>query len=508
MIRPQELYLGLQKTGPFGYITETLLGLAPVGGATPLVGSTWTGLGTTDNFSDNANWNTPPAAGDNLIFTGSTRLTPNNNAAAGTSFGDITFLNGAGAFVIGGNAITLAGVITNNDPDTQTLNIAMTFAATRTINCASGGITLGGRISGAGGLTKTGTGTLILSDAHTYTGATTISAGRIKISVATPTGALVYYPMDSVVGANVPNLGSLGSAADGTLQNASIATGKRGNALDFTGSSSGVVTNSTVTVGNHATLSAWISTTNVNSGYCRLIVNDFTASIYLGTDYQNPGCYLSIIANQFDASMGNQAVDSSGAWHHIAVVWDGTDSRIYYDGALSTNYPIAKAASISLTNLFFIGCANASYAAPWTGKMDDVFIYDRALTAEEIRVLAITNVLPVATATTVSSGGALDVGGSGLINTLAVGALTFASSTAKLIVETDGLSAVSVISAAAVTLGSMTVDFNSAQNLNAGTYTLIYGTSISGSVTQGTLPIGRSWTSLGISGNNLVAVLA
>jgi hypothetical protein len=108
----------------------------------------------------------------------------------------------------------------------------------------------------------------------------------------------------------------------------------------------------------------------------------------------------------------------------------------------------------------------------------------------------------------VSAGCTLDVGGFGTITAMTSSTLTFTDATSKLRVETNGTNAVSTVSSGAVALNGVTVDFNSAQNLAAGTYTLIFGTSMSGTAAQGTLPIGRTWVSLTVVANTLVAVLS
>lgn len=64
----------------------------------------WTGgHGSSNNWSQTLNWdNGVPVAGDTIEFAGTTRLSPNNDIVADTSFAALKFINGAGAFTIGG----------------------------------------------------------------------------------------------------------------------------------------------------------------------------------------------------------------------------------------------------------------------------------------------------------------------------------------------------------------------------------------------------------------------
>ena len=87
--------------------------------------STWYGSGSDANWSTAANWGgTPVAAYDDLVFAGSG--VSNNDLAAGTQFGNLTFNAGSGAFTLKGNSVHLTGDLTDNSTSTQTINLPIT----------------------------------------------------------------------------------------------------------------------------------------------------------------------------------------------------------------------------------------------------------------------------------------------------------------------------------------------------------------------------------------------
>lgn len=140
------------------------------------------------NWTTGNNWvGTAPVNNSSGTFTFAdpNQKLGNNNNLTGITMTALIFSNTAGATVIGGNAVTLSGGITNNSTSLQTINLAMSTTNVRTISATSGNITIGGVISGTnGGITKDGANTLTLSGVNTYTGATTLSAGTLRATTS------------------------------------------------------------------------------------------------------------------------------------------------------------------------------------------------------------------------------------------------------------------------------------------------------------------------------------
>lgn len=111
-------------------------------------------------------------------YTGATTINDGTVALSGGSGAlapaTTVAVNSGGTLDLGGRNQEIAGLagagnVTNS-------------SGTLTVNKASGTDNFSGVMSGGGGLTKTGAGTLALSGANTYTGATTISGGTLRLN--------------------------------------------------------------------------------------------------------------------------------------------------------------------------------------------------------------------------------------------------------------------------------------------------------------------------------------
>ena len=213
---------------------------------------TWTGAGGDANWTTAANWGgTAPVAGDTLAFDGVTQLLDTNDFGAATTFLGINFNATAGSFVLSGSSVNSTGGIVDNSLSTETINLNLIFAATRTLSAVTGGILqIGGAsgfVSGAGGITKTGGGTVICNgsgtNVNTYTGATTLSAGTLSLdftNLTTPTNLINSGSALVMGGGTLSVVGKAGAATSQTFAATTFTGGP--NVISATDGTGGTTT--------------------------------------------------------------------------------------------------------------------------------------------------------------------------------------------------------------------------------------------------------------------------
>lgn len=207
-----------QHRGIRGTLCALALGAGlAVQAASPYV---WDGGGADNYWNNAANWggNLPaPSTSSDLEFQGTTRLTPENDFPANSSFRAITFSPGAGSFNLSGNRVTLAGHITNNSSGLQTINLPLSISASRYVATMAGDLTLGGAISGNGGLQVVGSGKTTLTGVSTYTNLTYVNGGMLIL----PEGGAINNRFNFIIGQNAGHNGAL-YVKGGTITNTMV----------------------------------------------------------------------------------------------------------------------------------------------------------------------------------------------------------------------------------------------------------------------------------------------
>ena len=176
---------------------------------------------------------------------------------------------------------------------------------------------------------------------------------------------------------------------NGTLMNGvSFVAGEVGQAFSLDGASSYVSipdSPSLDSLTSSLTIEAWIRVNQFPDGEWTAIVTKGDSSWRLHR-YEN----TSRLSFDTDGVVGDELIGyvsvDDGQWHHVAAVYDGANKFLYVDGRLDASCP----ATGFITQNSYPACIGENAEAPgriWNGLIDEVSIYNRALTASEIQAI-------------------------------------------------------------------------------------------------------------------------
>ena len=131
-------------------------------------------------------------------------------------------------------------------------------------------------------------------------------------------------------------------------------------------------------LGNTArTIQAWVKTTQNTGGGAIMTYGNLTSNNRFAL-YQSGG-KLNFVAELNDYN--TNATINDGVWHHIAATHDGTSLKVYLDGVqVGTTQAKTFATTGSQLSIGYRGVSGEFFR----GDIDEVRIWDRALTAAEI----------------------------------------------------------------------------------------------------------------------------
>jgi glucose/arabinose dehydrogenase len=229
------------------------------------------------------------------------------------------------------------------------------------------------------------------SDAGTQTHGITVPA-TAQSYVATyqatgssiPPGQIAAYNFDEGSGATATDV--TGNNHTGTLTNGPVWTaGKFGSGLSFDGVNDmvSVADSNMLDLSTGMTLSAWVFPT-ATSGVRDIIIKEGSNvdiyNLYARNGQGNPE------SNVFVGGTNRTAVGpvlTTNTWTHVAGTYDGATLKLFLNGVQAATLSVSGAMPAS-TGALRIG-GNSLWGENFLGIIDDVRVYNRALTATEIQ---------------------------------------------------------------------------------------------------------------------------
>ena len=169
------------------------------------------------------------------------------------------------------------------------------------------------------------------------------------------------------------------------------ANGKFGGAFSFDGNDYiDCGTDPNLNINDELTITAWFNP-NVLRGSTRTLVGKFDSD----TDTHGYTLFWQTSGNSLEFDVGNGTGFSRAqltgytdldSWHHVAGVFDGGTLKIYVDGVLQDTTPYTDSIADENDPLR-IGANSGALNRYWNGLIDEVSVWSRALSQEEIEQL-------------------------------------------------------------------------------------------------------------------------
>ena len=249
---------------------------------------------------------------------------------------------------------------------------------------APGALSVGANITGLAPGTYTGTITVTAAGAS---GSPKTVGVTLIVNSAPPPGTAPVgaWGFDETSGPTVTD-GS-GRGNNGTIAGATRTTsGRFGSALTFDGINDWVTVadSASLDLSTRATLEAWVNPTALGSAWRTVLLKEqpgqLVYALYANNDISRPSGHIFTTGDLF--SNGTAALPLN-TWSHLALTWDGATLRLFVNGAQVATRALTGTLPNSTGALRFGG--NGVWSEWFAGRLDEIRVYDRALTQTELQ---------------------------------------------------------------------------------------------------------------------------
>lgn len=207
-----------------------------------------------------------------------------------------------------------------------------------------------------------------------------------------------YVPTNGLVGwwpFNENANDESGNGNNGVVNGATLTSDRNGSvdkAYSFNGSNNYITTPLTTISGNSYTISTWFYNTIAQVNEIGLVVSRTTWNVSTGLYLFNNTQYLQSTStcNSFHYNGYNVNNLNDSVWHLYNATFDGNIFKIYKDGILVSS--TISNIQMCINAPFIFGNDNLVPNRMFNGKIDDIGIWNRALTPQEITALYTTQV--------------------------------------------------------------------------------------------------------------------
>lgn len=190
-----------------------------------------------------------------------------------------------------------------------------------------------------------------------------------------PSSSKAYWNFESNVVDSVT-----GRYSDANLTGVTFASGRTGNAMVTTSSSTAQLGFSGLNLASNFTISFWMKKAAASGDYNVIIAKGAKDSGHFEV-YVCPDGTLSF----YQAELGifnTGVVVTNNAWRHVAITYDGFTIKTYIDGAVANSASVSAVPYAETENLYIGSLNDKTYF--FNGMIDELYVLDSALSASDV----------------------------------------------------------------------------------------------------------------------------